>query len=253
MQQLTKEFLEQELAVKTARQVAEEQNTYPNKIIRLARKFNIAIKDKSESQKLAVKTGRLKPPMLGKTHKNETKNKISEQRHNAWETQKESPDYEELVQKHRDAFLNRDKDEITEMHKKAAKAIRATRKDGSKLERFLMNSLRDAGYSPEFHVKDALSQQDLEIDIYLPELMVAIEVDGVTHDENIYGEDHLNKRRYADSKKNGLLLVNGFTIIRIANKAKHVSKYFLNETWKKLESTLETIKEESPEPSIITF
>jgi len=98
-----------------------------------------------------------------------------------------------------------------------------------------------------------LMQEDLEIDIYLPEISVAIEVDGITHDESIYGEEHLAKRRFADSKKNGLLMMNGVTVIRIPNKVKKVSQYFLNETWGKLETELKRLIVEKPEASTITL
>lgn len=253
MQPLTKEFLEQELATKTIRQVAEEQGTYPNKIARAARKFEIVIRDRAESQKLAMSSGRMKPPMLGKKHKLATKELISQQRHNTWETQKDSEGYSDLINKYKEAFKNRDPDEKADMQQKAAKAIRATKETGSKLERFLLTKLRDHGYKPHFHAQQMLMQEDLEIDIYLPEISVAIEVDGITHDESIYGEEHLAKRRFADSKKNGLLMMNGVTVIRIPNKVKKVSQYFLNETWGKLETELKRLIVEKPEASTITL
>jgi very-short-patch-repair endonuclease len=207
--------------------------------------------DKSEGQKRSLKSGRMKPPMLGKKHNADTKNKISQTRHDSWEEQKISHDYQNLVQKYKTGFHSRSKEDLAEMHKKAARAIYDTKKSGSKLERFLMQKLRDSGYSPQFHVKQAVIQEDLEVDIFLPEIMVALEVDGVTHDENIYGEDHLARRRLADSKKNGLLITNGFTVIRISNKVRHVTNYFLNTTWNALEKQLKQLQDENPEPSVI--
>lgn len=251
MAKLTEDFLREELKTKSIRQIAAEQNTYPNKIGRLAKKFNIEIPSQAEGQKRSYASGRSVPPMLGKKHNHDSLNKISQSRHTAWEEQKNSPEYEELIKKYKDAYDSRSDEEKDAMQRMAAKAIYQTRTQGSKLERFLLEKLRDAGYSPEFHAKQVILQEDLEVDIYIGELSIALEVDGVTHDENIYGEDHLARRRLADSKKNGLLLMNGFTIIRIPNKVKHVSQYFLESTWLALRKELDRIIEEKPEPSVI--
>lgn len=243
MSELTKEFIEQELATKSIRQIADENKTYPNKIRRLAMKLGIELPDKGDGYKKAIKNGRAIPPMLGKTHSSDAKDKIANKRHDAWNEAKQDPEkMEELRKIYKKTMDDRSPEDKADMRKKAAKAIRATRTTGSKLERFLMEQLFAAGYRPQFHVQAALIQTDLEIDIYLPELKVAIEVDGVTHSEDIYGGDHLKRQKFADSKKNGLLLGAGFCIIRVDNTVRHVTPFFLKETWEKLAAKLEELK-----------
>ncbi len=56
-------------AKKSATEIAREHNTYTNKIIRILKKHNEIIRDKSETQKAAMKTGRSLPPMKGKKQK----------------------------------------------------------------------------------------------------------------------------------------------------------------------------------------
>ena len=61
---------------------------------------------------------------------------------------------------------------------------------------------------------------------------VAIEVDGPSHFYPIWGYDNLQKHITADAKKSGLLLGAGLTVIRVANKAKTVSKKHERDTLK---------------------
>lgn len=251
MKELTEKFLKKELATKSIRQIADELGTYPNKIARAARKFGLELPTQSEGQKRSIKTGRSQPVMLGKKHDPQTLEKISVSRHKKWDEQKESPEYDELVERYRKGYNSKSAEEKEMMHKKAAQAIYATKKTGSKMERFILEKLREAGYNPEFHAQQVVLQEDLEVDIYLAEINVAIEIDGLTHDSSIYGEEHLERRRRADSKKNGLLMMNGFTVIRVPNKANHVTKYTLNAAWQALKVELDRIEKEQPEASVI--
>lgn len=243
MPELTKDFIESELRTKSLRQIADENGTYVNKIRRLAQKLGVKLPDRGESYKKSLRNGRATPAMLGKKQSEDAKNKIGQSRHNSWEEVKKDPEkMEELRKTYRKTLENRPAWERQQMNKAAAKAIRATRTKGSKLERFLMAKLFDAGYNPQFHVKSALIQADLEIDIFLPDMGLAIEVDGVTHSEEVYGAEHLQKRKFADSKKNGLLLSAGYSIIRVDNTIKHVTKWFMNNTWERLSAKLEELK-----------
>jgi len=70
---------------KSTYQIAEELNTYPNKIRRVLIKHGVEIKDRSSAQKLALKKGRSKHPTDGITRDEETKIKISSQMVKHWD------------------------------------------------------------------------------------------------------------------------------------------------------------------------
>ena len=61
----------------------------------------------------------------------------------------------------------------------------------------------------------------MEMDLLLPEIPLAIEVDGITHWRPIYGdtpeekEEKLLKKQDADARKNGLLFDAGYKVLRI--------------------------------------
>jgi very-short-patch-repair endonuclease len=94
-------------------------------------------------------------------------------------------------------------------------AIRKAAKEGSKLERVILNALALEGYKVDFHNKNLIPTQKMEIDLYIPELNTIIEVDGPSHFYPIWGMDSLQKQIEFDSKKEGVLLSRGFVVIRI--------------------------------------
>jgi hypothetical protein len=74
-------------AMRSMHDIAKEHNTYVNKIRREIMSYNYAIRDKSEAQKAALKSGRHKHPTKGTERSLEVKQKIaasvSEYRQNA--------------------------------------------------------------------------------------------------------------------------------------------------------------------------
>ena len=55
------------------REIAKDLNTYPNRILRDAKKFNIPIKSKSQAQKNALKSGKHKHPTKGRVRSEQEK------------------------------------------------------------------------------------------------------------------------------------------------------------------------------------
>jgi very-short-patch-repair endonuclease len=58
----------------------------------------------------------------------------------------------------------------------------------------------------------------LQIDLFLPTISLAIEIDGPSHFSPVWGEKSLNRNRNYDSKKEGLILGKGWSIIRVTQK-----------------------------------
>ena len=226
-------------------EIAKLCGTYANKVRRDAKKFEIKSRDKSEAQKSALQSGRHSHPTKGTKHTEETKIKISESVAKDWEnmTEDQRDKKREEAKKRWDA---KSEEEIRQFSQAAGDGVRKASKEGSALEHFLLNELIAAGYKIEFHKKQWVGRENLEIDLYLPELNVALEVDGPSHFENIWGADNLAKNKQRDNEKSGLLLGRGCVILRVRQKKGLTNKYKRDILASVLE-TLEQIKRKKPE------
>ena len=202
---------------KSLQDIAQMYNTYPNKIRRDAKKLNIALRTKSEAQKNALNTGKYKHPTKGTKRPEEVKDKIGAAMLEKWENMDDSQ-RTEISRKSKIAWENRSENDKANMLRKANVAVRQASKEGSKLEKFLLNKLLNSGYRVDFHQKQILVNTKLEIDLFLPEKSIAIEVDGPSHFDDIWGKETLDKNKKYDSKKTGLIIGRGFKLIRIAQK-----------------------------------
>lgn len=203
---------------KSTYEIADKFETYPNKIRRILVKNGVALKDKSEAQKNAIQTGKSLHPTKGKKRSEEERLKISSGIKQYW-TNMDQKTYDEKVTQAKNRWKSMPESDKEKMLSAAIKAIQVAGKEGSKLERYIYEEITRGGYGVEFHKKYLIQNQNLEIDMYIPELKTIIEVDGPSHFLPIWGEEKLHKQIKADNNKNGLILGKGFVIIRI----KHLS------------------------------
>jgi very-short-patch-repair endonuclease len=126
-----------------------------------------------------------------------------------------------------------------------ADAIRLAAKEGSKLEKFLYDTLTNEGFILEFHRERVVTNQRLQVDIFLPELSTAIEVDGPSHFLPIWGEETLQRNRRADNQKSGLILAQGWCLIRV-RQDKPLSQKYKRDLSVRILSELEQIKKKFP-------
>jgi very-short-patch-repair endonuclease len=194
--------------------IAKKYDTYPNKVRRDAIKFNIEIRNKSDAQKNVLHSGKASHPTKGKIRTEDEKNKIALGVYNAWgNISDDERKKRQLDSKKR--WDEMDSDIKDNMLSAAHAAIRKTSVEGSKLEKFLLNSLIQHGFKPEFHKEQILANTRLQIDIFLPKENIAIEVDGPSHFTPVWGDDTLKKNQKYDEKKTGLILGKGIKLIRI--------------------------------------
>jgi very-short-patch-repair endonuclease len=203
---------------KSTYEIAEIMETYPNKIRRVLKKSGVELKNKSEAQKNAIKSGKTKHPTLGKQRSYEEKLKISASVKKHWQNMTEE-EYAEKVKQSKDRWANMSESDKNKMLDAAIKAIQVAGKEGSKLEKYIYQELMSAGFKVEFHKKYLIQNENLEIDMYVPESKAIIEIDGPSHFLPIWGEEKLQKQIKADNNKSGLILSKGMAIIRI----KHLS------------------------------
>lgn len=204
---------------KSTYQLAEDLNTYPNKIRRALKKLGVTLKTKSEAQKQALASGRHKHPTKGTIRDETTKAKISESVYTYWQELSDD-EREARAETARINWENMDEAAKDNLRHSAAEAVREAAKNGSKMEIFLKNHLTQEGHQVIFHKKGLVANSNLEVDLFLPSLKVAVEIDGPAHFFPIWGQESLNRHIKADAEKAGLLLAAGFVLIRV----KHLSK-----------------------------
>tara|TARA_R110000765_G_scaffold93225_5_gene175769 strand:- start:3493 stop:4272 length:780 start_codon:yes stop_codon:yes gene_type:complete len=229
---------------KSTYDIAEEFNTYPNKILRALKYLGVKVRSRSSAQANALQTGRHKHPTKGTTRSEETKYKISEgvARHWGNMSDEERQRRSEQSKEKWDAMSDHDKHEL---RRKAAEAVLRASREGSKVEKFLFKSLTDLGYEVSFH-KRGLIDEKFEIDLYLPELKTIIEIDGPTHFLPIWGEETLQKTIKADAQKSGLVLGAGYVMIRIKDTSKTVTYKHNRDVLNHISKELEKIKQRFP-------
>lgn len=208
---LTQEYEQNQLSFGA---IGDKYKTYANKVRRDAIKFKIPIRNKSEAQKTALQSGRHNHPTKGQARPDEVKEKIGAAVLNAWDSLSDA-ELERRKQTARDNWNKLSEDEKAAMLKKANQAVRESSDIGSKLELYLLEGLIGEGFKVEFHKEQVLVNTKLQIDLFLPTMNIAIEVDGPSHHAPVWGEDVLQKNIKYDTKKNGLLVGKGISLIRI--------------------------------------
>lgn len=242
-----KDFLVQQYEKnnKSFQDIAQICNTYANKIRRDAIKYGIKIKDKSAAQKNALDTGKANHPTKGKTRPEHTKQKIGLSVMKSWEDM----DDQTLQQRKDTARKNWESlsDDVKEnILREANMAVRVSSREGSKLEKFLLESLIKDGYKVDFHKEQSLLNTKLQIDLFLPTLNIAIEVDGPSHFKPVWGQENLKRNRGYDNKKTGLILGKGLVLIRI-KQTKDFSKARASTIYSILKTHITNVEQNFPE------
>ena len=203
--------------------ISEKLGTYPNKVRRALKFLGVDLKSKSEAQSNALKSGRHKNQTKGRKRTEEERIKISEGMANHWENMSEEERDRRiaLAKKQWEEMTENEKSELRSM---AAEAVRRASQEGSKIEKFLKEGLTSEGYDVIFHMKGLIPAENLEVDLFVPSLKTAIEIDGPAHFLPIWGEDSLQKNIRSDAKKSGLILSKGYCMIRVKQINKNVSE-----------------------------
>jgi very-short-patch-repair endonuclease len=198
---------------KSTYEIAKDLHTYPNKIRRTLKKMGYELKDKSEAQKTALASGRSSHPTQGKKRTMDERVKISSSLVDYWNdmTEKEKARRSQIAKKN---WRNMTAEQKEAMRSKGIAAIQNAATKGSKLERTLQKRLLGAGFNSRMH-EVIIPAENLEIDLYIPDLKTIIEVDGPSHFLPIWGEDKLQKQINADLRKSGTLLSKGYVVIRV--------------------------------------
>lgn len=217
------------------RQIAEKFCVSHMTVKRALLKAGIELRTCEEAQINFLKRNPDKHPTKGKKQKEETKLKIS----HTIKKYMTPTELERRKEAGKKKWAEKTEEEKRKFSEKLLKSFRETSKNGSKLERYLVAALGLLGYEPEFHKEMILDNQRMHIDIFLPKKMIAVEIDGPTHYEPIFGEEQLLKVQLADTQKNGLVISNGMSIIRIRQPKNFPNKWDCHVLVQKIKGVVE--------------
>lgn len=229
-------IVEEYRAGKSTCVLAKEYDTYQNRIARILKKHNEPLRTSSEAQKIALEAGRSEHPTQGKKASEETKVSQSKSQTKRWATMAEA-DKIEFKEGAKERWETRSLESKKAMLTKAGYALQKASKEGSKAEKHIYSKLQEAGYTVVMH-KKGLIPGDYELDLYLPETNIVIEIDGPQHFLPVFGEELLAKNIRYDTIKNGLLMNKGITVIRVKYIIKHLSEKVKRELWDKILNTI---------------
>lgn len=236
IEEVTKEWLEEQYQTKSYEQIAKELGTYQMKVVRIAKKFGIKSKSHSDAQsQYLIKTDN--HPTRGKQRSDETKRKISRNQTIA-NLMASDEQIQAKKQRARDRWNQKTDQEKKEMCQKAVKGSHRAAKEGSRLEKFLIKQLTLAGYKAEQHREEVLPSGRMHLDIFIPSLNTVIEINGIAHYRPVWGEEVLQRTRASDKEKQGLLLVAGFAFIEIVDMSDRISFAQMQDIWDQLKTIL---------------
>ena len=230
---------------RSVRDIAKQLGTYPNAVRRALIKDGVKLRSRSAAQALALTSGRARHPTGGSERPPETKIRISEGVAKDWAEAdaKKLRSRSEIAKKQWNKMSQAERETLRAA---AAEGVRRTSKEGSKLEKSLQRDLINAGYTVYFHRDDIIPDPKLQIDLFVPEVQTAIEIDGPSHFLPIWGEDKLQKNIRSDLKKTGLLLIHDMCIIRVKHLHKNVSAKLERDVFKAVQIALEKIRKKIP-------
>lgn len=228
---------------KSTYQIAEALSVNPKKIQRALVALGIPRRGYGEAQSNALAQGTAVHPTKGKVFDKDRRERMSDLMAKYWDQMSEE---EKARRTHIGKIKWEEKSDAEKeaMSAAAAEACREAAKNGSKLELYLRKELAKT-YPVEFHKTNLTTDDRLEVDLYIPALKLAIEIDGISHFEPIWGEERLRKHQAADTKKASLLLSSGYNILRVKQLTKTLSD-------KKKRDTLKAILDALPSFSLTT-
>jgi very-short-patch-repair endonuclease len=231
---------------KSTYQIAQELNTNPKRIQRALKFLGVELRSYSDAQKNSLEVGNATHPTKGKKISESTKTKISRAVSKYWDKMSEE---EKLSRSNvaKEQWAAMSQEERQELFTKAAEGCRKAAKEGSKMEKFVKDELVKLGYKVKYHERTLIRDAKLEIDIYLPDLNMAIEIDGISHFEPVWGAEALEKQQKADIVKAGLVLSLGFVMLRVKQTCKIVSRSKMSDTLAEILKVIKDVEANFPE------
>lgn len=215
--QLTADFLFEHYVKgkKSTVEIANIVGCFPEQVRRALKKHNIPVRSKSKASRNFYDKGgknsrkgykfspqeRERASIIAKEYwlsedSEEAREKISASSSAMWE-QKSDAEKESVVAR---------------LHQ----ACRLASQHGSKAQRTIAQILSSKyGYKTITGMTELVGVGNLEVDIALPAKGIVIEVDGITHFEDVYSDNRYERAQEHDKKKNDIMTGAGWSVIRV--------------------------------------
>lgn len=200
--------------------LAKEHGVFPNTIRRALKRYGFVLRDKSQAQTINIE--RNGAPMEGKVRTPEERLAISHGLQRFWDgldADQVATLKEKLSETGKSKWNNMNEKDRNEAIGRMHVASRYKAGEGSKNENLVAQLLKDAGYVIHQRTNEYTPNRQFEVDIALPNEQIAIEWDGATHFDPIYGRENLARVKRKDRKKDKILLAAGWTVIRCRDRS----------------------------------
>ncbi len=200
---------------KSTVEISKLLSCYPEQVRRALKKHNIPVRSKSKASRNFYKQGG-ENSRKGYQFTEEEKEKASIVAKEYWLSDN-SADAREKISKSSAAMWETKTDEekraiVAKLHA----ACRVASQEGSKAQRKIADILR---HKYKNHVMEGVTELagigNLEVDIALPRKGIIIEVDGITHFEQVYSDDRYERAQEHDARKNEIMTSAGWSVIRV--------------------------------------
>ena len=233
---------------KSTYEIAQDIGTYPNKIRRTLNTLGVDLRDRRSAQTVAIETGRHEHPTRGKKRTEAEKIAISNGMSHFWDNMEET-ERERRSKISKEQWASMSEEDKANLRRLAAEAVRKASKEGSKIEKFICEGLTGAGYDVIFHKKGLIPNENMEVDLFVPGIKAAIEIDGPAHFLPIWGEESLQKHIRADAQKAGMLINRGYVVLRVKNLIKNISQKRMRDILNQVIGELSKIENKFPSQS----
>ena len=233
---------------KSTYEIAQDIGTYPNKIRRTLNTLGVDLRDRSSAQTVAIETGRHEHPTRGKKRTEAEKIAISNGMSRFWDNMEET-ERARRSKISKEQWASMSEEDKANLRRLAAEAVRKASKEGSKIEKFICEGLTGAGYDVIFHKKGLIPNENMEVDLFVPGIKTAIEIDGPAHFLPIWGEESLQKHIRADAQKAGMLINRGYVVLRVKNLIKNISQKRMRDILNQVIGELSKIENKFPSQS----
>lgn len=204
-------------------QIAEKLRSTPYQVRKALLHAGVELRSRGEATKVALDSGRMKHPTRGRKRTSREKDVISIEVQKSW-SKKPADKRESHAKLARERYAGLGEGGQQRLQKMAGDGIREAARKGSRLERAVLEHLRRSGHDVAWQAELTAGGSPLKVDVLVRDARCAVEVDGPSHHEPVWGEEQLSKARAADNKKNGLLVGAGWRVIRLRQRRKYLSR-----------------------------
>ena len=195
--------------------IAKLAGCYPEQVRRTLKKYNIPVRTKSKASRNFYANGG-ENSRKGYEFSPEEKEQASLSAKNFWLSDDSEPAREKISQASQQMWSEKSDSEKRATVERLHQACREAAKNGSKAQRKVAEILaKKYKYKVLTSVTELVGIGELEVDIALPKQGIIIEIDGITHFEDVYSDNRYERAQEADARKNDIMIGAGWSVIRV--------------------------------------